>query len=281
MKILKQFFRDALMKLSPSRRYELFYQSARLLGIRGYLLDGKQGPFVGAVADRAIMRTYLLDREWSTEIRSPIELALRSGGTFIDVGANIGLISLSVAKLPGVKVLALEPDEENHSFLRANIALHGASNVQPLKLAAWHRQEELRFARNSYNSGDHHLAASGDVVVQAVPLDSLDVPPGPLVIKIDTQGAEPAVLKGADALLQRAELIIVEFWPWGMHRMGLQCSEAIDILVQLNRTTRVIKHGEVGEPLAAAALRSLLEKLAARPQEYESIDLMLEARPVV
>ena len=204
--MLKPFLFRQLKRLPFKTHNEFFYQSARLMGVRGVLVDGEHGPMLGAAGDRAIMRSYLRDHRWSPELRTPIMQALRHGGQFVDVGANIGLVALDVARMPGVTVHALEPDEENFSFLLANIAMHRLTNVRALQCAAWHRHEELTFTRNAYNSGDHHLAGATEagLKVRAAPLDSLEVGAGPLVVKIDTQGAEPAVLQGAQALLARA-----------------------------------------------------------------------------
>jgi len=59
--------------------------------------------------------------------------------------------------------------------------------------------------------------------VKASTLDGiidLDQLCGTLVAKIDTQGSEAHVLKGGVETLSRAEVIITEFWPYGLARMG-------------------------------------------------------------
>jgi hypothetical protein len=42
----------------------------------------------------------------------------------------------------------------------------------------------------------------------------------PVVMKLDTQGAEARVLAGARASLARVEHVVLEYWPAGLHRMG-------------------------------------------------------------
>src|SRR5882762_4083900 len=55
----------------------------------------------------------------------------------------------------------------------------------------------------------------------AVPLDDLHLGiKGPLVIKIDTQGAEPFVFSGGKETLSKADLIVVEWSPYHMARLG-------------------------------------------------------------
>ncbi len=265
----------ALQRLPLNFKYEVFYQFSRVLGVEAFVARGNQGPFLGATGDRAIMRTYLLERAWSMDIVEPLQQALAQGGTFLDVGANVGLVSLSVARLPGVQVVALEPDEENFAYLSANAALQGRSNVRCLKQAAWSEARVLQFAQNPYNAGDHHIASSGGRAVQAVALDSLDLGSGPLVVKIDTQGAEPEVMKGGMQTLQRAALVIVEFWPWGMQRMGLDPADAVRSVLALGGSVRAIHHGQFGPPLNASELAALLDDEVRQLTEYRSIDLMI------
>lgn len=265
-----------LLNLIPDKlKYEIFYQITRSLSIRGYVLDGTQGSFLGATADRTIMRHYLFNKNWSMELVAPIKERLKEGGTFVDVGANIGLLSLSIGKLPNVAVHAIEPDAENFEFLQANIGLHALHNISSIKAAAWDCQTTLQFARNSYNSGDHHIQSSGEQSVSAIPLDSIVGFRRPLVVKIDTQGAEPAVLKGGMKLLNQADLIIIEFWPWGMKRMGLKPNDAVDLLGKLHGEYRLIKNGVFGDWLPISKLSESLQTYTKNPIEYNSVDVMI------
>lgn len=272
--MLRTLIKKFLSALPIELSYEIFYQFSKLLGIRGYLLDGKQGLYLGSVADRSIMRSYLIEKQWSPEIIAQLAEGLSEGGTYIDVGANIGLISLAVARLPGVTVIALEPDEENFAFLQANIAIHTKCNISAIKAAAWREPTELKFARNAYNSGDHHIQPDGEIVVRGLMLDSLDVKEGPVVIKIDTQGAEPAVLAGGTKLLMRADVAIIEFWPWGMLRMSQNPDEALALLAATGGGC-LIDHGQFGEWMDTSALSEALREHTRTPEEYRSVDVML------
>jgi hypothetical protein len=42
----------------------------------------------------------------------------------------------------------------------------------------------------------------------------------PIIMKVDTQGAEVQVFTGAKKLLKEVDYLIVEYWPYGLHRMG-------------------------------------------------------------
>ena len=124
------------------------------------------------------------------------------GGTYVDVGANVGLTTIPVAQNPRVSCLALEPEPGNFSFLRANIAAncpHG--NVVAKRVAVFECPDTLRFEIASDNLGDHRIRLR-DVVgqmneqerttieVDALPLDDLlQVKDRPAAVKVDTQGS--------------------------------------------------------------------------------------------
>jgi FkbM family methyltransferase len=107
-------------------------------------------------------------------------------------------------------VVAVEPDHVNLGRLRDNLALNSIGNVQIVEAAAGERDElvELHIADDpAYNSvgrieGGH--VTVGTTSVQSVPLDriwqELGRPPVSFV-KIDVEGAEASVLRGARKMM--------------------------------------------------------------------------------
>ena len=107
------------------------------------------------------------------------------------------------------------------------------ANVKSHQLALFDRKAKLPFEIAEENLGDHRIhietglvAKQGEIGrkvidVCAVPLDDLHLRiKGPLLIKIDTQGAEPFVFSGGKATLSKADLIVVEWSPYHMARVG-------------------------------------------------------------
>lgn len=148
---------------------------------------------------------------------------LRRGDTFYEVGAHIGFLSLGAARLVGAEgeVVAFEPDPDNarriEEHLRRNSVLH--AHVVPQ--AVWSSAGRLRFERasplSSRNTGsvqeDPGASQNPDAIeVEAVALD--DYVRGhrpPSLIKIDVEGAELHVLKGAESLIsERRPLVLCE-----------------------------------------------------------------------
>ena len=140
--------------------------------------------------------------------------------TVIDVGANIGLSTILLARM-AERVIAFEPSPPNVAFLRRNLKRNGITNVEVHAVAASSEPGTLRFHVAQFGAGSHVVAAghvSGNTIstvdVPAVTLDETDLPPIAF-IKIDAEGHEPDVLAGARQLLVRdCPLIYTEVNIW-------------------------------------------------------------------
>ena len=172
---------------------------------------------------------------------------------FIDCGANIGWYSVLAGAL-GAKVLAFEPMPANARLLRQNLDRNdfpGGVRLYELALGERRGQAELHLSKN--NQGDHrlHVGMATDPTKQrqtaTVTVDRLDavLEPSlsrPHVIKLDTQGSEVAVLRGAtNAWLPAPGLhdvvIFTEFWPYGLARCGSSGDELLELLQPLIGST--------------------------------------------
>jgi FkbM family methyltransferase len=175
-----------------------------------------------------------LRRHRSFWLRSPLahedfvvgcfQRLVRPGDVVYDVGANIGLHTrLLCSRFGAGEVVAFEPMTENVALLRANVALGGPQcrvRVVPAAVSDSDRREALQVddvmsqsaALDSVTGG----AASGGrrqyglpprtEEVDVVRLDSVvdrDRLPAPALIKIDVEGAEASVLRGAAEVLRR------------------------------------------------------------------------------
>lgn len=140
--------------------------------------------------------------------------------TVIDVGANIGLSTILLARLVR-KVVAYEPSPSNVALLRRNLALNGITNVEVRATAVSSNPGTLRFHLSAYGAGSH-IVAFGHVLVETI--DSISVPavaldneglPPITFMKIDAEGHEPDILAGARRLLARDRpLIYTEINLW-------------------------------------------------------------------
>ncbi|CAL9515871.1 31-O-demethyl-FK506 methyltransferase FkbM [Streptomyces sp. enrichment culture] len=96
---------------------------------------------------------------------------LREGGTVLDVGANIGLMSLYCARvLPGVRILAAEPAPEPYACLERNLAEHAGAHWRAEPVAVARRPGHLRFTyypQAPGNSGLHADRRADDEITLA------------------------------------------------------------------------------------------------------------------
>jgi FkbM family methyltransferase len=159
-------------------------------------------------------------------------------GTFIDVGANIGLYSIALSKYFD-RTIAFEANPVTFKVLEANLALSGTRNANAVCVGV---SSEPRKA-NLYTPGDGNLGwatlsaerheGSAGVAEITIDLDTLDNLSQRLgfgdkpvsVIKVDVEGHEAEVLRGAVGLLD-------QWWPIVLFEVleGAAGRESLDIL---------------------------------------------------
>lgn len=271
--------RRGIQRLPFDLLYELFYQSGRALGVKSYEVAGDAGTFIGPFNDQSIIKQYLRNHTSSPVIVKLFAefFASRGGGTFYDLGANIGMVTVPVAQDARVSCVCFEPDPGNFALLRANVLLNCAhGNVETINAAVAQQRGQLRFEQSQYNCGDHHLSADGSLVVQAVRLDDYTPQAMPLAVKIDCQGAEPAIIQGGLHTLGKADLIVCEFWPWGMRRMGLSPDPILDFVSSHFPYAQVLHHDQpTGASLRAETVIGMLRKLIDDGGRDAQADLVL------
>ena len=172
----------------------------------------------------------LLDGYWEQWITNVFRTLVRPGMKVIDVGANVGWYSLLAADLigPSGRLVSFEANPELSELTYRNLMVNGfmdRSTIVPSAVFSECKQIDFKICnRNIGSSGifvtPESAAAFNDSVrvlsVNAVTLDSY-FPAGTKIdfIKIDAEGAEPFVLKGATRLLRENPHIqvMMEFAP--------------------------------------------------------------------
>jgi FkbM family methyltransferase len=154
---------------------------------------------------------------WEPPLARLLRKRLRPGMTFLDIGAHIGYFTILAATLVGPTghVFAVEPDPGNAPLLRANLWRHRCGNVTFLPIAAWHSLGHVWLTTNPDNRAGSTVQQQyreGDVGVPAAPLDTL-LDESFDLIKADAEGSDHIALQGAERLLSRCPLAVVEFWP--------------------------------------------------------------------
>ena len=134
---------------------------------------------------------------------------LGNGGLFVDIGANVGTYTIWAAEL-GAEVIALEPAADTFGLLQENIALNGYQ-VTAVQAAAGDHCGTARFTAGL--DAGNCLDTDGPVETRLVTVDSLIGDRSVTGMKIDVEGFEIDVLRGAARALaeQRIGLIQLEW----------------------------------------------------------------------
>lgn len=226
-----------------------------------------------------------------------LDRVLRRGMTFLDIGANDGIYSIFAAKRvgPDGTVWAFEPSTREVGRLRSNIECNGLDVlVFPAALSDVIGKADLVVAEPQHAG----LNTLGQIAYEGVgewrrePVDLLrldDVvaarPPSRLdVIKIDAEGAELRVLRGALETIHRYRpLVLFEILPRGLASQGTSAEELMAFVRAQGYVVHSFDH-QTGLPVLATQLGSSensSENMLAVPQEASLPDAAYSYWPVI
>jgi FkbM family methyltransferase len=184
---------------------------------------------------------FLFRENYEPEL-SYLDRVLKPGDVFIDAGANIGIYSVAASHLVGDSgyVLAFEPAEVASRLLRQNLELNHVQNTKVFKQALAERAGRGRLY-HVYVAGTYSLGGTGrpDEGFEEVELTTIDEVVREerigrvSCIKVDVEGAEELVLRGAKDTLQHSRpTVIFELNRAASDRLGLAYDGAVTLLRQ-------------------------------------------------
>ncbi|HXF55202.1 MAG TPA: FkbM family methyltransferase [Hyphomicrobiaceae bacterium] len=149
---------------------------------------------------------------------------LRSGGVFLDIGANIGTQTV-YALLGGTfsRAVAIEADPTNYALLESNVEINGLTGrVALVRCAASRVPGVARLCLNRSNAGGHRIGSEKQrrpAPAIEVPADTIDrilrrvaIAPADVTLAwIDVEGHELAVLEGMAELLAACPPLVLEY----------------------------------------------------------------------
>jgi FkbM family methyltransferase len=213
---------------------------------------------------------------WEADVMKLLAASLRPGAVFVDVGANVGFHTVLSARLVGSggHVFAVEPDPWTLLLLRANVWRSGGG-ATVLPFAASDSTGVVRLTHEAdHRSGAHLASVTGatGTQVNAARLDDLLPDVAVDVLKVDVEGAEPLVLRGASAVLERSPslLAVVEFRN-GEHLSGESPSEVLAFYESLGFQLCLLRRSGELDPVDAPAVLD-------RAAREESLNLALRRR---
>lgn len=143
-------------------------------------------------------------------------------GAMIDVGANLGVVSLILGRrFPDRALYAFEPNKTTFRALQSNIRLNQRANLQPYEIAVASHSGHIDFNLNPKDRGTASVSSEGGKYVAPVPCVTLDQFAENhriqeiSFLKVDVEGYETLVFDGAMRLIRerRIDLIYFEVCP--------------------------------------------------------------------
>lgn len=216
----------------------------------------------------SVGRDLFFDGVYESETIASIRSQLRSGDIFVDAGANIGAISLAIAKNRDVQVYSFEPARRVFETLVKNIEINNFNNVQAFSIALSERNGTQDFFESERVHGWSGLVGIEGFNKYEVPVMTLQtvVDENQIkrisVLKSDIQGWEYFLFKGAERLMDEDKLpfIIFEFEWWAEENAGLAPGTAQQFLMDKGYRIYTLDGNQITSPLKTGSLMLIAKK---------------------
>lgn len=210
----------------------------------------------------SVGRDLFFDGEYEPKTIRAIEQYLSSGDVFIDAGANIGAISLPVAKRNKVNVFSFEPAPHIFQILKKNKEINAIDNITLMPMGLSDKAGTTDFYESDRMhgwSGMVKIDSFQHYKVNTTTLDLFAAEQGIeriAVLKADVQGWEYHVFKGAAQLLneKRIGTIVFEFERWAEKNAGLEPGTAQQFLMDKGYVIRTLDGGKLDKPLTEGSV---------------------------
>jgi FkbM family methyltransferase len=168
--------------------------------------------------DLLIAPWLLMHGEWEPEETELVKKLIEPGDIFVDVGANLGYYSLLAARVGASHVYAFEAQPSTYELLGKNVIINWMTKFITYEhLAVYSHTTDLEFFVRNHYPGNSSLGFTAPdqlekwfdtttaVKIHAVSIDDYfaDKPGKIDLIKVDVEGAEPAVFEGARRTLAK------------------------------------------------------------------------------
>lgn len=193
---------------------------------------------------QSLGRAVFENGEWEPELTAVIRFYMAHGYTFVDVGANIGLHTLTAAwsrRSNQQPILAFEPEAHCFEMLSKNLELNGICDVEAYNIGLGDQEEQLLLhISTTGNKGNHSFLnrenTKPGMPVQIRKLDDMvgdrDWSQSHVLVKIDVEGFEPHVLRGGLRWLRALKhaAVVCELFPDLLIKQNLSPLTVSDIL---------------------------------------------------
>lgn len=187
--------------------------------------------------DEGVAHALIHTGKFEDEVLDAIKTHVKPGMTCVDVGANLGLMTIEMAAA-GADVYSFEPDPYNYYLLKRNLH-ENRLKASIFNIAMLNHSGYANLYYDKKNLGNHSMTPanidgySGKSSVSCSSIDEFFRTPIDF-IKVDTQGCDYHVLSGgANTILKYHPLMIIEYYPKGLLNMGVKPSKLLEFISEL------------------------------------------------
>jgi FkbM family methyltransferase len=165
---------------------------------------------------------------------------LKEGDVVLDIGANIGTVALESAALTGCngRIFAFEPHPRIFKYLNSNIKINNFKNIETFNTALGDHEGTIMLTDNySDDQNKVQLDSSSRNIhkISIRPLDNILIDrlmniDRIALMKIDVEGYELFVIRGARKILSRCECVYIESYEEHFNKYGYTTSDMLNIL---------------------------------------------------
>jgi FkbM family methyltransferase len=231
--------------------------------------------------DRSLSRR--IERGWLPFHDIAVVRSCAVGGVMLDIGANVGTTCIPRVVLGDFDVVyAAEPEPENYACLVGNVLDNGlAGRVLPERIAIGNTDGMASLSRTD-TIGGHHLVkepTNRHQSLVAVPcitidrwLERLGVAPAAVTfVKVDTQGWDLEVLKGASTVLAQKHVV----WQLEITRMVKRSGETLEKFAELLRDNFTFAKTLGGDSGPIRPIAEVLDRIERLGDEDSFVNLLL------
>lgn len=248
---VQKFVKLVRAALAPNRYYYLTPHQSLVRMISGEFIYVDPN-------DETVSANLIAHGYWESHVSTAIRRLVQPGATVVEVGANLGYFTIIMARRVGEtgKIYSFEANPQMAKLTRKSLHLNALGHrVELIDKAASDRTGSMKFMISRQYAGSGHLHVPESYIapdqtvleVETQPLDSLPIERAD-VIRLDAEGSEPLILKGAARLLSQPNVVVCMEWSPIQMRSRASVPELVEWLSSLGfRFWRIEEDGRLIE----------------------------------